>query len=547
MRPCVFVFCGIRSVKSAVQKDNQVIDLHSNVDPVAEAQKWFADLHLKNVGVIFIYGVGLGYYYRAAQEWLKQSPHHYLVFIENDLQVIHRLLESENGTALLNNPQAALYFYQEENSLSPSLNNILLPYAPYDFVITSLVSLEAEFNSKLKSQIGFMANMNNISLGEYKNYGLNMVRNFLKNYLTLPKSYLANGLIDKFKGVPAIICGAGPSLDKNIDILATLGDRALIFAGGTALNALNSRGVMPHFGVGIDPNPDQFTRLVMNHAYELPFIYRLRMLHEALEMVHGERLYVMGTHGYGLAKWLEDYLGFPPSEGIEDGFNVLNFSVGLAKAMGCSPIITVGVDLAYTNGQSYASGIVSHPLHDRKNNFRTKNIQEDLLSKKDVNGEDVYTLWKWVGESMWYSMFAFNHPHITLINATEGGIGFKNALNSSLADVRDSLLTRQYDLNTRIQGEIQNSLLPAKATLPNILDGLNILLVSLKECIKYGEQIEALLIQKKNLIHSDPLLSTISSEINDTEKNSSMKGLIKLFYSPLTRVIQVIISWNLNK
>lgn len=525
---------GLPNLRS--EADGKVVFFHSPQNPIEEAQQWFKSLDLKRVDIIYIYGVGLGYYYQAAREWLKENPNRCLVFFEPDPQVIQALLKDERGTELLNDPQVGLYLYQNFSEL----NKIIMPYVSYQYTITALKSLENELTTFFKAQIGFSINYFSSALGEYRDYGVSLARNFLRNYLTLPKSYLANNLKDKFKNVPAIICGAGPSLDKNIKLLGSLTDKALIFAGGTALNALNGNGIMPHFGVGIDPNPDQFTRLVMNHAYELPFLYRTRMQRDALEMVHGDRLYVMGTPGYGLAKWLEKFLEFPENPEIEEGFNVLNFSLNVAKEMGCNPIILVGIDLAYTDGKSYASGILSHPIHNRQSNFRTKQFQEDLLSKKDIRGDEVYTLWKWVAESMWYGMFAGNNPHIKLVNSTEGGIGFVNVPNIPLEETAKSLLTKQYDFATWLQGEIQNSPLPQKATSKNILEGLQQLGSNLNTCLEHCNNIEQWLQEKKSCDRKSSRFAQLSKDISEEEtklfQQEAFIAILETFYKNYDKI-----------
>src|ERR1700732_3234795 len=45
--------------------------LHSSKGAVAEATAWFSSLSLRDVSLLCVYGVGLGYYYEAAQVWVK--------------------------------------------------------------------------------------------------------------------------------------------------------------------------------------------------------------------------------------------------------------------------------------------------------------------------------------------------------------------------------------------------------------------------------------------------------------------------------------------
>jgi antitoxin component YwqK of YwqJK toxin-antitoxin module len=485
-----------------VQGDKEIY-VHSKVDPLQEAAEWFAHLRLKGIEIIYIYGVGLGYYYDAAKEWLKSSERHHLVFFEPDLQVLHRLLETERGSLLLHDRQVTIYYLISEAEESfPEYHQLTFSFSAHPFTITSLASYKevypVQYNEFI-SRISFFSKMNGLNILEYDHHGLTIFRNLFHNYLTLPRSYLGNKLFGNFNGIPAIICGAGPSLDKNIEVLATLGDRALIFAGGTALNALNSQGVMPHFGVGIDPNRDYFKRLVMNHAYELPFFYRGRIFYEGLKVIHGDKLYITGSPGYGIGGWLEKELGISDVE-IQEGFNVLNFSLALACAMGCNPLICVGIDLAYTRAESYAKGIVSHPIHGGKENFRTKQIEDDLITKNDIYGIPIYTLWKWVAESMWYSIFDHDHPEITLINATEGGIGFPEVKNMTLADVKQQFLTKSYAFKAYVHGEIQNSRFPPNVTFPEIKELLEKMMRSLLKCSEASRKVVEMLMKRGKAI-----------------------------------------------
>ena len=512
----------------------QVDYLHHPNDPQAEAARWFKALPLKDkdkdTDVIFVFGVGLGYYYEAAREWLHQNERRAIVFFETDPEVVHRLLETERGTVLVNDRQVALHLVEREDPIQPAISPLIQPYAPFNCVVSCLVSYSPRFKLWFNS-ISFFIALHKGAGKEYQAHGILIIKNFIENYLDLSRSYLADELFGKFKNVPAIICGAGPSLDNNIDLLATLGDRALIFAGGTALNALNARGVMPHFGLGIDPNPAQFTRILANHAYELPFLYRSRMSHEAFEIVHGDRLYVTGTIGYGLGEWMEQKLGFAQEEVIEEGFNVLNFSLVLAHAMGCNPIICVGIDLAYSRGKPYASGMASHPIHDFKDHFRTKEISEELISKDDIFGKPVVTLWKWISEAGWYTIFASQHPEMTLINATEGGIGFDRIPNMPLAEVKSQYLGKQYDIYTRLQGEIQNSMLPSTVTAQSTRECLTLVAESLKACIGHCQEIINALSQSLAKTPDQEMEADkgIRKAIRKLENEEAYQAILKVF------------------
>jgi hypothetical protein len=464
------------------QLPGKVEFFHSTEDVNEEAKKWFFNLDLVNVPILYVYGVGLGYYYQSAKYWL-QNPENFIIFLEDDCEVIHRLFETELGAEILHHKQVLVKY-----TSNPTVTGALFEDLDASFLLKPYKVTALNFYRETKApSLQFLTNSISLTSSfetgkaiEYLSLGKGVYNNFYKNALELSGSYLANSMWGKFKDVPAIICGAGPSLDKNLNTLETLKDRALIFAGGSAMNAVNVNGFLPHFGVGIDPNWAQYSRLLANIAYEVPYFYRNRMFYEAMRLISGDRLFVTGSAGHGIAEWFEEKLGIKYKE-IQEGFNVINFSIALAQALGCNPIILVGVDLAYTDSQSYAKGVKNHPIHDPRENFQTKNNREELLLQNDINGWKTLTLWKWIQESLWYHPFISAYKGLVLINSTEGGIGFPGIANIRLAKIAEKLQTN-YDFTSIIHCEIQNSIMPLTVTKENIREQINLIKKSLEKC-----------------------------------------------------------------
>lgn len=504
-----------------IEREGEKQYLHSPDDPIGEAQKWFASLDLHNISVLYVCGVGLGYYYDAAKEWLK-NPRNYLVFIEDDLEVIHRLFETERGTQIVFDKQVRLYYFNKQaapEALFPFLARI---FWRGEFLVSALEYYEKSDPAGLQSicaQMSFWTMMLRAVFNEYLSFGRHFFSNFFPNLRLLPTSYRGNGLFGQFKGIPAIICGAGPSLDKNLSLLETIADRALIFAGGTAMNAVNSRGFVPHFGLGIDPNIEQLTRLIMNTAYEVPFFYRNRVNRKAMRFVHGSRLYITGSGGFAISDWIEEQLNISGKK-VDEGFNVVNFSLSIAREMGCNPIIFVGLDLAYTEQQSYQSGVISHPTHKHRHDFRTKSVDDDLLVKNDINNRPVNTLWKWIGESIWLGQCAQQSPNTLYINATEGGIGMPGITNKPLSEVIEYLLPRQFDLRVQVHGEVQNNHMPAEVTPEHVQHLMNDIRSSLYRCQGYCKELETesitiVLALTEGRQESDDLMTEKGKEIRE--------------------------------
>jgi hypothetical protein len=493
-------FCQTKSGEQNLVKEvnGKPFYYHDQNDPIDEANRWFASLNLKIASVIYVYGIGLGYYYDAAKSWLQEDPKRRIIFLEDDPYVIHSFFQTEKANTQLKDRQTYLCFFEDLKDEEGAFEELY-----WDFILTQMTisalkayrNTYAEHYLELKHKIVHDAAIKNALVEEYLRYGVSFFRNFYPNMLWLSESWQGTNLYGKFENIPAIICGAGPSLEKNILAVKDNLDNAIVFGGGSALNALSSRGIVPHFGIGVDPNPTQQYRLSSNKAYEAPLFYRNRMHVDALKLVHGPRLYVPGAGGYEVADWFDEQFGLLEDlEWLDEGHNVVNFGLELAKNLGCNPIIFVGVDLAFTEMQSYASGIIDDTTVHEEDILETDDFDTTAMLKKDIYGRPIYTLWKWIAESEWTTEYAEAHPSLNIINCTEGGLGMPNIPNMTFKEAAEKYLTKSYDLRSRVQGEILNSEMPG-ITDERVLDTMEEIHESLKRSI---EHIEVLIEDKVN-------------------------------------------------
>lgn len=162
-----------------------------------------------------------------------------------------------------------------------------------------------------------------LQLSDAADFGESIVRNAKIN-LSRPHRLLKD-LKSAFQGIPAVIVGAGPSLEENGHLLP---EGALIFAGGHALQKI---GRKPHFGALIDKHPLDF----LNSGF--PICMQPRSY-----PVEGEILMAPDSH-------------FPiMGETFDGGWTVGNFMAAVAVSFGCNPIVCVGMDYCTKEGRKYA-------------------------------------------------------------------------------------------------------------------------------------------------------------------------------------------------
>lgn len=470
--------------------------------PVKEVQRdakkhlseWLQSLSLGNASAIYFYGTGQGEHYEQLKEWLHEKKERVFIYVEDDLDHFYYFLHTEECLAFLKDPQAKLVYIpslNEENSVLEAVQWSLL-FVPFQVYCSEEYQKgkQAQF-MELKHKLEYDSSIKNSFFQEYLDYGVSFYKNFYPNLFQLENSYLGNKLFGRFAGIPAIICGAGPSLEKQIPLLQKLTGKAIIFSGGSSLNALVAHRLIPHFGAGIDPNASQYKRLQENQVAPIPFFYRNRMEHNACKLIKGPRMYITGSGGYPTAAWFENKLGIEAEEEeIDEGHNVVNFCVEIARSLGCNPILFVGMDLAFTGMKNYADGV------EVGGNRISEELKAQAVVKKDIYGEDIHTLWKWIAESQWIGQYAEDHPEVAFINATEGGIGMPGVTNMPLEKAVKEVLVKEYPVAEKIRAEIEKTAL-SQVNEKRIVEALQELYGSLQRCLDYldllkkdAEQIE---------------------------------------------------------
>ncbi|MDJ0652146.1 MAG: DUF115 domain-containing protein [Simkaniaceae bacterium] len=415
-------------------------------------------LKLETLEVVYIYGLGLGHYYFPFKKWLAENKERDLIFMEENLSVLKTFLDMEHAAEILAHPQVHIRFNLDKKKLSTFLEECAQSFPVEKVGVIALASYKKYYRSRfyrLRLKLHRQTTVAYALFHENRYYH-HFIDNFIPNFQRLESSFDGNGLKDTFKGIPAIVCGAGPSLANDIETLRSLQENALIFAGGSAITALSNQGIIPHFGIAYDPNEEELKRFMAASSFETPILYASRVHPGIFTTCNGPSGYLHTQTGGWAEYWMENKLGLDQPS-LQMGFTTEALSVTtgalqLACTYGCNPIILVGVDLAFTNHQAYMSGVVRSNgagLKKRKKDVRSS---ERLLSRKDIYGKPIATLVKWVMESATISTFAKNNAKFSFINATSGGLGCKNIPHTPLHEIPFS---QSYDLYGMVHQAIE--------------------------------------------------------------------------------------------
>lgn len=419
---------------------------------------WYASCGLDKVDLVYLFGMHRGAFYPVFQRWLQEKKERRLIVLSEDLKEIRSALSSY--PEMLSDRQVFLQYFvrKQKKAQIEGLTDRFCATKIEVIATPSFLEKNEGFFKKTRLELLRKASVKEALLTEAL-YAHQLVFNVLSNFKQWEKSFFANDLKGCFKNVPAIICGAGPSLTASIPILKTLEDKALVIAGGSAIAALSNQGVLPHFGIAFDPNPEEYHRLKIASSFEMPLIYGTRVEPHIFHAANGPLGYLHSWTGGPCESYFEKAFNLQKDPiGIDLGkeaFSVTTLGVAFAVALGCSPIILNGVDLAYTGMQRYSSGIV--PTSDvlLEDLLKEKRVSEQLLKKKGIQGKMLYTLVKWVMESECISAYAKKHKEAEWVNVSCSGLGFKGIDNMLLEDVVEKYCTTSWDLKGRVHAHIQ--------------------------------------------------------------------------------------------
>ena len=159
-------------------------------------------------------------------------------------------------------------------------------------------------------------------------------------------------LRDRFAGRPAVLVSPGPSLTKNVEQLARLGDKALLISGTHSLSILAKHGITPDLVIGLDAGdlerhwvglrPEDVPALAFSVSCEPEYFASL-----------GERVFGFSSNA-DVDGWLYRAMGDDAT--LRSGGSVACAALSLAARMGCDPIVFVGQDLSFPDGRFYAAG-----------------------------------------------------------------------------------------------------------------------------------------------------------------------------------------------
>lgn len=427
--------------------DGNMVRLNSIFSPYNEVDVWVSNLNLKaKTPVVCLFGLGTGLF---AEALLKKMPEDSkLIICEPNREILDFCLESGQN----DNSE------DSEKKVAKRLESIIR-----DKRTSLLIETEdkLEFRYTLEKKVNYMelscltvAKHNNYDqiypksclnyLREINNHRLKIITN--KNTVAFFKEYLINNLFENMQyykhinfcdeidkilpdDIPAIVVSAGPSLDKNIDLLSQVKGHFLIFAVDTAVRYLLKKNIIPDLTITIDSKkPANYFCDEMSH--QIPCIFDVTA-NPAIVSKHKGRMFLFNNSNFYMCALFEA-IG-KEFKMIPNGGSVATAAFALLYVLKQKKIILIGQDLASSNGATHAGGV------DDKSGY-TESLVEGYY------GGQVTTRSDWLGYLKWFEnaieAIKGDDESIRIIDATEGGAKIHGAeimsLQETIDECRDS-------------------------------------------------------------------------------------------------------------
>jgi len=398
--------------------------VHDQSRPIEQADNWVAQQVAASAGIVAVLGLGLGHHLQALRRLRPQAR---LIVFEpwpEAAQAFETLAPPElKDDQKLTRVESLT---QLETALAQSL-----AYGPAWLeaaVLAPPAYAEAapELARRLREAVRRAVVRRETNLKTIVERQSESLNNLRANFPVLLDLAEATAATESLRGAAGVIVAAGPSLAKNIDVLAGSRERLVVLAVGTVFKRLVSQDILPDAVVMIE-SKDVSAQVAAEPVLSKILLAAASTGHPAhLGQPAGQTLV------FHPQPWLAGLVGDWPA--APDGGNVASAAFTLALLWGLNPIILVGQDLAYSQGQFYVAGA--------KSPGRAFD-PDKLISLPGAIEPEVWASSELVSYLSWYqeaaAYLARVRPDLRLINATEGGARIEGFEHRTLAEAAAGL------------------------------------------------------------------------------------------------------------
>lgn len=492
---------GSKTIQCQKADASRPIMVHSLYDPVMEAEKLIAANAeaIKKVSHVFFYGAGLGYH---IELFTKKYPDLTYSIYEPIPEVFLELSRTRNLKDVLTKRVFKLYV-EKDNELDNAFLDEFNTTNQNIFLIT-LPSYENIVKEKYERfyqaiRVAVQGRRTNMHTNESfrKRWIVNSILNF-GEVLSTP-NILKDIDESAFKGKPAVIVSAGPSLAEDMKYIRYIKENnlAYIFSVGSAINSLIEYDVFPDAMFTYDPkrrNQNVFKKVYENNIKTIPMVFGTSVGYETIARYDGPKLHFVTSQDKASQYFLDGQIN-NDNHIIIDSPSIAVMTFQILNKLGASPIIFSGQNLGFLDGKRFSDGIDYEHISSE---VGSKELEKALITE-DVFGNEIKTNNSFNSMKKAIEHYADLYKGGIFINTTKGGAAIKGVPYQSIESVINELLNEfnkdnQFwaGMNTYNQVEIPKMLHNLDKSQKELLNKLSLIdttLSSLSVSIKINNEI----------------------------------------------------------
>ena len=286
-------------------------------------------------------------------------------------------------------------------------------------------------------------------------FGQQWARNILINMPRAAQGYNLHEVSSNGNDV-AIIVASGPSLDKNIELLAEIQDKVVIVTALRSVPVLNAAGIKPDIVVQLDAETDEVaSKLAHDNLAEIEnYVYEPFISPGFLNIPAKNHIWSLSSHFYDI----HQKFGTQPTP-----FNVPSVSIyglHLCQHIGIKNLCFIGQDLAASGEKQYATGATNLlPANSKLSMF---NVEVPGFYGTAVKTRSSFAYQIQICSDI-AEIWSKTHPEVELFNATEGGAYIEGFSHLTLREFSKKFALQERATKTPIlletKNEISNSLI----------------------------------------------------------------------------------------
>ncbi len=420
-------------------KTGQSVFLHSSIDPIKEAQRVTDGLEVTAGAIVVVYGLGLGYLVETLLKQLDKRT--FLFVIEPDQAVFQQAMRTRDLRHLLDSDRVSIQVSDSPIDIQKSFYSIYDAARFHDFARTGLPGHQVVYKDLHIEVIEGIKRVVNLAVDNWKTLakiGSDVVSSTILNFVDYCTHPGVASLTGKFSKIPAIVVAAGPSLNRNIEMLREAKGRAVIIAVGTAMKVLQKHDIIPDFIVSIDPQPITYEHFRGHICQNSALLTAIQSYPEVVQTFKGP-IFVAASGSF-ILNWFDDLI--EAKEGLETGGTVAHSAMTEAYNMGADPIIFLGQDLAFAHdGQTHAAGTSYSSIR-----YTDFDENTDVFYVKANDGGQVLTNHLYNDYRLFIEDWIQVKNDRTYINATEGGALIAGAQIMTLREVLTNYCNNPVDV-----------------------------------------------------------------------------------------------------